>query len=189
MPKAIVELICEECQSPFSKSKSEHQRTVKRGYRQFCSRPCGHEYKRKNGEAFVSHLEKWRNSDENKTHIQKLQKERVSRAEPFKEFLRRARKSVVSKGRELDLTIEQLKTIWENQDGICPYTGWKLEVPKHHCLKKPNTASLDRINSALGYVFGNVQFVSVMANFAKSDFSDEDMRKFCQAIKIHTPAT
>mgnify|MGYP006391077757 CR=1 FL=1 len=57
MPKAIVELICEECQSPFSKSKSEHQRTVKRGYRQFCSRPCGHEYKRKNGEAFVSHLE------------------------------------------------------------------------------------------------------------------------------------
>jgi hypothetical protein len=48
--------------------------------------------------------------------------------------------------------------------------------------QKNNTTSLDRIDSSIGYVFGNVQIVCVMANYAKSDFSDEQMREFCKAI-------
>lgn len=188
MPKAVVELMCEECQSPFVKKKAEHARTIKRGYRQFCSRKCGDAYKKKNGKEFVGHFDEWRQSKENLAHIRNLQKNRAAMAEPFREFLRRARKSVIRKGRELDLTIEQLKIVWNSQSGICPYTGWVLEIPKSTECKKPNTASLDRIDSSKGYVFDNVQFVSVMANYAKSDFSHEEMKRFCQAIKHHTPS-
>ena len=34
----------------------------------------------------------------------------------------------------------------------------------------------------MGYVPGNVQFVSVIANFGKRDFREEELLKFCQAV-------
>ena len=46
----------------------------------------------------------------------------------------------------------------------------------------PKTASLDRIDSCKGYVFGNVQFVSVMANYGKRDFLEEELLRFCKAV-------
>ncbi|MEO1764581.1 MAG: hypothetical protein AAFR83_22070, partial [Cyanobacteria bacterium J06629_18] len=46
----------------------------------------------------------------------------------------------------------------------------------------PKTASLDRIDSCKGYVFGNVQFVSLMANYAKRDFLEEELLRFCEAV-------
>ena len=46
----------------------------------------------------------------------------------------------------------------------------------------PNTASLDRIDSSLGYIPGNVQFVSVIANYAKRDFQEEELFEFCEAV-------
>jgi hypothetical protein len=29
-----------------------------------------------------------------------------------------------------DITAEYLKQLWENQKGICPFTGWGLILPK-----------------------------------------------------------
>lgn len=186
MPKAIIELTCEECQSPFVKKKAEYVRTAKRGYRQFCSRKCGDAYKKKNGKEFVGHLDVWVKSDANLEHVNKI---RGINADPFREFLRRARqRHQANNAKTLDLTLEQLKEVWHNQNGLCPYTGWALELPKHHCRKTQRTASLDRIDSSKGYIVGNIQFVSVMANFAKSDFDNTVMQEFCRAIKNHTPS-
>jgi len=177
-----IELTCEQCGVAYSKSLAEHKRCESRGYRRFCSRNCGKIFMKQNGKEFVQHLQEWANGDSNKKHLANLRTLRTQNAEPFKEFLRRARKSVKSKGRELDITIEQLKELWTAQDGICPYTGWKMELPKSTEKKKPNTASLDRIDSSKGYILGNIQIVCVMANFAKSDFSNEEMQEFCKAI-------
>jgi hypothetical protein len=41
---------------------------------------------------------------------------------------------------------------------------------------------LDRIDSSKGYIFGNVQFVSLMANYAKRDFLEEELLRFCEAV-------
>jgi mannitol/fructose-specific phosphotransferase system IIA component len=83
-----------------------------------------------------------------------------------------------------NLTPQHLKEVWERQQGICPYTGLKLILPRGHNrrLKIMARASLDRIESSKGYEIGNVQFVSVMANFAKNDYSHEQMVEFCTAI-------
>lgn len=186
MPKAIIELTCEECQSLFTKKKAEHVRTVRRGYRQFCSRKCGDAYKKKNGKEFVGHLQEWATSDANRENITRMKQKQISQADPFREFLRRARGRKLRNGIALEITLEQIKEIWSNQNGVCPYTGWKLELPAHHQKKNPKTASLDRIDSGKGYTIENIHFVSVMANYAKSDFSSHDMIQFCQAIKKHT---
>ncbi|GAB1540212.1 hypothetical protein NUACC21_28810 [Scytonema sp. NUACC21] len=106
---------------------------------------------------------------------------------PFRQHLKLARRRVKTHGRICTITLEYLKELWEKQDGRCPYTGWKLDNPEttahwnSHQLH-PRTASLDRINSALGYIPGNVQFVSVMANFAKRDFQEDELLEFCYAV-------
>ncbi len=106
---------------------------------------------------------------------------------PYRHHLNLARRRVKANGRELNINLEYLKKLWEQQEGKCPYTGWELEnfaatsLWNNHQLH-PKTASLDRIDSTLGYVMGNVQFVSVMANYAKRDFHELQLLEFCNAV-------
>lgn len=90
----------------------------------------------------------------------------------------------------MELTLEDLRTQWIEQDGVCPYTGLKLVLPKNTAgfddgNIHADRASLDRIDSSKGYVLGNVQFVSQMANFAKRDVSHDEMVRFCRAVATH----
>ncbi|MBW4510921.1 MAG: hypothetical protein KME64_31050 [Scytonematopsis contorta HA4267-MV1] len=106
---------------------------------------------------------------------------------PFRRHHRLAIHRTKTNGKQCTVTLEYLKEIWDNQCGRCVYTGWKLDNPEttnawsNHKLH-PKTASLDRIDSSLGYVFGNVQFVSVIANYAKRDFQEEELLEFCEAV-------
>jgi hypothetical protein len=106
---------------------------------------------------------------------------------PYRRHLRLAKTRVKVNGRLLNITLEYLKDLWEKQEGKCPYTGWQLENFEttsqwnNHKLN-PKAASLDRIDSKLGYIEGNVQFVSVMANYAKLDFREAQLLEFCKAV-------
>ena len=51
--------------------------------------------------------------------------------------------------------------------------------------KSPDRASLDRIDSSKGYVKGNVQFVSYMANCAKNEFTSAKLKHFCESMVKH----
>lgn len=66
-----------------------------------------------------------------------------------------------------DLTIEYIKQIWDDQNGICPLTGWALILPQGTAkgweTSDPSNASLDRIDPSKGYVKGNVRFIAYMA--------------------------
>ena len=48
-----------------------------------------------------------------------------------------------------------------------------------------NLASIDRIDNDLGYIEGNVRFVSVMYNYARNNFTDEQVLQFAQAVVIN----
>jgi hypothetical protein len=90
-----------------------------------------------------------------------------------------------------DISAEYLKTLWEQQEGICPLTGWHLKLPattSGWTRKAPDNASLDRIDSSKGYLQGNVRFVSVIANYARNDFSDDNVLSFCSAVVEHRRA-
>lgn len=104
---------------------------------------------------------------------------------PFRWFVLRARQRAEKKG-PTDLTPSYLKELWEKQSGVCPFTGWILLLPDSTNGWKagahPKNASLDRVDNDRGYVQGNVRFVSVMANTARGQFSDEELRHFCRAV-------
>ena len=56
---------------------------------------------------------------------------------------------------------------------VCPILGIKLEFNKGVC--KDNSYSIDKIDSALGYVKGNIQIISFRANTMKSNATLEEI--------------
>ena len=102
---------------------------------------------------------------------------------PFRWFIARARNRA-HKGQH-DLTVEYLKQVWERQGGRCELTGLTMSLPRSTAgfnERHPQNASLDRVDNNLGYVQGNVRFLCLMANLARSNFEDEDVRDFCRAV-------
>lgn len=106
----------------------------------------------------------------------------------FRWFILRAEYRNRNKNIGCDITVEYLKDLWQKQGGICPISGWKLTLPKdsdgwNEYL--PTNASLDRIDNSIGYLKGNVRFISVMANLARQTFSDEQLISFCKAVSLN----
>lgn len=105
---------------------------------------------------------------------------------PFRYFILRSEYRDRNKNCGCDLDVEYLKKVWDEQQGICPLTGWNLIPPKGTKkgwdVSDPSNASLDRIDPNKGYVRGNVRFIAYMANIAKHKFSDEQLIRFCKAV-------
>lgn len=97
----------------------------------------------------------------------------------YKAFIRYlAGKARLRKKREFDLTNEYLYSLWEKQNGLCVLTSRPLLLEATHY----ESGSLDRIDSTIGYVEGNVRFVSSIINRMKQELSDQDFRKFCAFV-------
>lgn len=102
-----------------------------------------------------------------------------------------ARRRGIKKKEPVDITVRYLQCIWSNQKALCPLTGWNLKLPigSNGWIKKnPLTiysASLDRIDNSKGYLQGNVRFISVMANYARNIFTDEEVVEFAKAVTEH----
>lgn len=70
-----------------------------------------------------------------------------------------------------NISIEYLKKIW---NGICPVFGTELTFDDRAA---ETFAELDRRNPLLGYIEGNVQWISRRANRIKNDASLEEIEK------------
>lgn len=96
---------------------------------------------------------------------------------PFKAILSRAK----NRKKFCNLTLDDICDQWEKQKGRCCYTGWLLKLPKNsyeRLPKTPDRASLDRIDSSLGYTVDNIQFVSLAIQYAKHNWSETEFFKF-----------
>jgi len=63
----------------------------------------------------------------------------------------------------------------------CPYLGIELKVSmsgERYSSGKPDSPSLDRIDSSKGYVKGNVEVISFRANSIKSNLSLAQVKRF-----------
>lgn len=56
-----------------------------------------------------------------------------------------------------------------------------LAIPAE-CNQIREAISVDRIDSRLGYVQGNVQLICWQVNIAKHDLSSEDFLKLCRSV-------
>lgn len=77
------------------------------------------------------------------------------------------------KGIPYNITAEYIEEVWNQQKGICPVLGLALDLHEHrHAVNK---ATLDRIIPRLGYVKGNVAWISSLANRVKTDCTDPEV--------------
>ena len=164
---------CDHCKKEFDQSLKEFNRKQKKGItKKFCSLSCS---------AFS------RNSSMSKEFWQMQFKKRKTKLvrkpdefSPFKYYFGKCK----SRDMKYEMDLLYLKELWERQNGICPYTKLKMILPKNqkqyqliHSLKK---ASLDRIDSSKGYIKGNVEFVCLAVNYAKSNFLRHELIEFLQ---------
>jgi lambda repressor-like predicted transcriptional regulator len=89
-------------------------------------------------------------------------------------FITNWKASAKTRGHAWEVSPEYLQSLFNKQGGLCFYTGIKLNnvISKSKSLNRvdPNKMSLDRKDSSLGYIPGNVVLCSAFANYAKSDF-------------------
>jgi|32_taG_2_1085360.scaffolds.fasta_scaffold51620_2 hypothetical protein len=80
--------------------------------------------------------------------------------------------------REFTLTTPYLYSLFKEQDGLCAISG----LPMNHETHSPWKLSIDKIEPALGYVPGNVQWTCWAVNRARGDLCDDDLITMCKAI-------
>lgn len=150
----MVKVQCCICGHDFEKTVSEFNRANREGWRHCCGRSCvGRSVDSKIRSANSGHLPHDNRKDD---------------LTPFRWFIHTSRTKRNNKQRkESNITAAYLKELWDEQKGVCPYTGWQLILPITSSRgwkskqEKYKRASLDRIDPSKGYVEGNVRFISL----------------------------
>lgn len=95
--------------------------------------------------------------------------------EAVKSAKARAKKQGVPFALEADWAVQE----FNRANGICAVTGVRLEYRKKH---DPWGPSIDRIVPKYGYTPKNCRLVAYIYNCARNQFSDDDLRKLCEAL-------
>ena len=88
------------------------------------------------------------------------------------------------KGLKFEIDTEYVMELVIRQKGRCALTGWELEFVRGGSFdgKNPRGAVMDRIDSSLGYIRGNIQLTCGMPNQVKSHLSMADFTAICRAV-------
>ena len=81
---------------------------------------------------------------------------------------------------EFSITIEYANDLFQEQQGLCFYTGRPLHFIGVEY--RDRTASLDRKDSSLGYIKGNVQWVHKEINQMKWSATHEHFIENCREV-------
>lgn len=89
---------------------------------------------------------------------------------------------------EFEVTIKQMWELFLKQERKCVLSGVLLSFPSRQ-NDHTGTASLDRIDSAVGYVLGNVQWVHKDINKMKNSFNQDYFLGMCRRVARCTGGT
>lgn len=95
------------------------------------------------------------------------------RTAPFKHKCGRAKTRATHLGVPFNLTPEYLESIWT---GVCPISGEAISFVEKD-RSDELAAELDRFIPALGYVIGNVSFISRKMNRLKNSATTKDLQQ------------
>ncbi len=87
----------------------------------------------------------------------------------------------------IDIDVLYLRTIWDNQRGRCVYSNVPLVLPTGITDSDDilYAATIDRINPSVGFIKGNITFISVAMSFMKENISHEKTLKLVKLIKTN----
>jgi len=105
---------------------------------------------------------------------------------PYLVLFDRFRKNAKKRNVEFTLSIDDLKQQFAKQNGHCAYTGEAIVMPANFIrIYDQNVASIDRIDSKVGYVPGNIQLTTKKINMMKHCMSHEEFIATCRTIVDH----
>lgn len=94
-----------------------------------------------------------------------------------KSFAYKYKSSAALRGIVWNISFDYLADLLIEQDFKCALTGWPI-----HAMDVNSPASLDRIDSSIGYIEGNVQWVYSKVNMMKQHYTQQDFLDVCKAV-------
>ena len=87
------------------------------------------------------------------------------------------------KGKDISIEIvqEYIEKLYEDQGGACAISGLEMACKTHDI----NNLSIDRIDSSIGYIEGNIQLVCSIINKMKNEYSMETFMNECKNVYNH----
>jgi hypothetical protein len=98
-------------------------------------------------------------------------------------WFQKSKTGAETRGLVFDISLDDVWFLYTAQEGRCALSGIPIgwsEVGSIH------TASIDRIDSSMGYIKDNVQLLHKDVNFMKQHFSQEYFIEVCKAISDRT---
>lgn len=80
-------------------------------------------------------------------------------------------------GHELTINIDDIKKLWVTQNGRCHWLGIEMSLEDVDIKNSPFAPSVERVNSSIGYVHGNVVLASRFANRGRGAYDNEDFKE------------
>ncbi len=99
----------------------------------------------------------------------------------FSTLMHRVRRRSRYKGMSYDIDKDYLVEIYKKQKGICAVSDTPMTMTRGKGDIYENM-SIDRIDSAIGYIRGNVRLVCRAVNTMKADMTDEQTVIWCRKI-------
>jgi hypothetical protein len=93
-------------------------------------------------------------------------------------YVTRLKHSAKTRGIEFAISIEYLWKLFEEQNGICALSGRTIDFQPSFT----GTASVDRIDSLVGYIEGNVWWLHKDVNLSKQGYSVEQFVSICRDV-------
>jgi hypothetical protein len=121
----------------------------------------------------------WRKSEKFKA-AKRRENKSVMRRRPHAQRLRHIRRRCKTKNLAYNLDENYLNSI---QTKVCPVFNTVLNYSISTRMSDPNGAELDRMIPSLGYIKGNVKFISLRANRIKYDASVEEIEQILKYMK------
>lgn len=87
------------------------------------------------------------------------------------------RHGATSRKLDFNISIQEAWQLFLSQDRKCKLSGVELSFSQ-----KKATASLDRIDSSVGYVNNNIQWLHKDVNFMKQNFKEDHFINLCKLI-------
>lgn len=110
----------------------------------------------------------------------------AARQEPFMDIHNSVWARLLRGAKERGFVVEiDRQMIWDlyvKQGRRCALTGWPVLFS---LILSETTASVDRIDSSLGYLPNNIQIVHKMANRSKVNYPDHEFYAMCKAVHEH----
>lgn len=93
--------------------------------------------------------------------------------------------NAVNRDKEFLITPEYAWNLFLKQDRKCAISGLPIEFNKNS-RDRSGTASLDRIDSSLGYIIGNVQWTHKDINNMKNDLPEKEFLYYCETVYLYS---